>query len=260
MGFSPGEAARRKVDDALRCMADDLKAGRGDGFTAYLGAMSRFPHHSWDNVLLISVHRPTASRMAGHHGWHDLGRAVRAGEKGILLFAAPDRDLFRRTGARMTYVFDVSQTEGRPLSEPESVHRPQARERLEAILAQRELRDRSVAEGVAYVAGRVLDVESGTEHTASMAPHAADVAAFAQRLATVQETAEQILEELLAGERSAAIGGPGPALPRLDGRNFEQLHLRYRERLVIHSAAPGSVVLKNSAVHGIDSIVSAMCP
>jgi hypothetical protein len=79
-GLQSGEAARRKVDDALRCLADDLKAGKGNSFTAYLAAMSRFRRHSWDNVLLISVQWPNATRVAGHYGWHDLGRAVRAGE------------------------------------------------------------------------------------------------------------------------------------------------------------------------------------
>jgi RNA polymerase sigma-70 factor (ECF subfamily) len=171
--------------------------------------------------------------VAGHHAWHDLGRAVRDGQKGILIFAAPDRDLFRKTGARMTYVFDVSQTEGRALSERQSVHLGQTgQERLDATLAHRDIRDRSVADGAAYVVGRVLGVESGQEFAGFMAPYAPDRAALAQRLAAIQETAGQILAELLPEERIVGIAGSREALPRLDGPTFEQLHLRYRDRLV----------------------------
>ena len=78
-------------------------------------------------------HRPDATQVAGFHTWHDLDRWVKKSEKGIMIFApmlvkhtdavsadkeaAKPDDAFRLTGFRTAYVFDVSQTEGRPLPE-----------------------------------------------------------------------------------------------------------------------------------------------
>jgi antirestriction protein ArdC len=99
----------------------------------YLGAMGRFHRYSWGNVLLINSQRPDATRVAGFHTWHDLGRWVKKGEKGIMILApmlvkqkdaasagkeaAKPDEVFRLTGFRTAYVFDASQTEGRPLPE-----------------------------------------------------------------------------------------------------------------------------------------------
>jgi len=99
--------------------------------------MGRFHNYSWGNVLLIGSQRPTATRVAGYHKWKDLGRYVKTGEKGIMIFApmltkqrenasspTPDKTtpnmkdgVFRLTGFRTAFVFDVDQTEGKPLPE-----------------------------------------------------------------------------------------------------------------------------------------------
>ena len=91
--------------------------------------MSRFRRYSWGNVLLIASQRPTATHVSGYHMWNQLGRSVKKGEKGIMIFApmvvkqepVPGRDdakePFRLAGFRTAYVFDVAQTEGRPLPE-----------------------------------------------------------------------------------------------------------------------------------------------
>src|SRR6266849_8846113 len=95
--------------------------------------MGRFHRYSWGNVLLINSQRPDATQVAGFHTWHDLGRWVKKGEKGIMILApmlvkqkdattagkeaAKPDEVFRLTGFRTAYVFDASQTEGRPLPE-----------------------------------------------------------------------------------------------------------------------------------------------
>src|SRR5262249_41247570 len=84
----------------------------------------------WNNVLLIASQRPGATQVAGFHAWHDLGRFVKAGEKGIAIIAPmvakrdaasdrADRDDTGSlvTGFRTAYVFDVSQTDGKPFPE-----------------------------------------------------------------------------------------------------------------------------------------------
>jgi hypothetical protein len=96
--------------------------------------MGRFHRYSWGNVLLISSQRSDATQVAGFHTWHDLERWVKKGEKGIMIFApvlvkekdhptmAPkeatkSQEIFRLAGFRTAYVFDISQTEGKPLPE-----------------------------------------------------------------------------------------------------------------------------------------------
>jgi len=53
----------------------------------YLAAMGRFHRYSLGNVLMIASQRPTATHIAGYHTWRNLGRHVKTGEKGIMIFA-----------------------------------------------------------------------------------------------------------------------------------------------------------------------------
>jgi hypothetical protein len=92
-----------------------------------LDVAARFHHYSPNNVLLIAVQRPDATLVAGYRTWAQLGRQVQRGERGIGILAPvvarrepePDTDdaLGARTlrGFRAAHVFDVAQTEGRPL-------------------------------------------------------------------------------------------------------------------------------------------------
>src|SRR5437899_5164821 len=128
------DKVRKMAEEALNRLSAALEAGRSDTLNQYLAAMGRFHRYSWGNVLLINSQRPGATQVAGFHTWHDLGRWVKKGEKGIMIFApvlvkqkdadpagketAAKRDeVFRLTGFRTAYVFDASQTEGRPLPE-----------------------------------------------------------------------------------------------------------------------------------------------
>jgi len=126
---------RKMAEDALNRLAGELEAGKSEALQNYLATMGRFHRYSWGNVLLIGSQRPTATHVAGYHTWQDLGRHVKTGEKGIMIFAPilvkereksppapiPDRtatkqnDAFRLTGFRTAFVFDVEQTEGKPL-------------------------------------------------------------------------------------------------------------------------------------------------
>ena len=92
-----------------------------------LDVAARFHHYSPNNVLLIAVQRPDATLVAGYRTWAQLGRQVQRGERGIGILAPvvarrepePEADdaLGARTlrGFRAAHVFDVAQTEGRPL-------------------------------------------------------------------------------------------------------------------------------------------------
>src|SRR3972149_6167650 len=117
-------------------------------FMDFLKFSSKFRSYSFGNVLLIWTQRPNATQVAGMKTWNALGRTVKKGEKGIMIFApflkkvkraigteespAPDvtAESLEKTrsqekeeqtlvGFKSVYVFDVSQTEGKPLPELE---------------------------------------------------------------------------------------------------------------------------------------------
>ena len=63
------------------------KLTTSDEWQRFLDFQSRFHSYSYGNVLLIAAQRPTASRVAGFHAWHKLGRHVLKGEKAIWILA-----------------------------------------------------------------------------------------------------------------------------------------------------------------------------
>jgi hypothetical protein len=123
------DRTHKMAEEALARLSAELEAGRSDALNRYLSAMGKFHRYSWNNVLLIESQRPTATHVAGFHTWHDLGRSVKKGEKGIAILApvivrakdVPDpsnaeaKEIFRVSGFRTAYVFDIGQTEGKPL-------------------------------------------------------------------------------------------------------------------------------------------------
>jgi DNA primase len=93
-----------------------------------LQAAARLPGQSWANVLLISSRVPDATLVKGYEAWRSADRQVSRAEKGIEIFSLtarpaasrqddePDRSW--RDAARISYVWDLSQTGGQPLSGP----------------------------------------------------------------------------------------------------------------------------------------------
>src|SRR5579871_5871639 len=116
-----------RTTKAIADLSESLAAGKSENLTAYLASMGRFHKYSLHNVMLIALQKPTASHVAGFHTWHKLGRHVRKGEKGITIFApmlrpkrgtehgAEEMVEEQLLGFRTCCVFDVSQTEGKPM-------------------------------------------------------------------------------------------------------------------------------------------------
>jgi hypothetical protein len=71
----------------IKLLIDQLEAGKSDALTAYLTAMSRFHNYSFGNVLEIARQRSDATHVAGFWTWKNLGRNVKAGQKGIRILA-----------------------------------------------------------------------------------------------------------------------------------------------------------------------------
>jgi hypothetical protein len=117
----------------IKLLIEQLEAGHSEALTSYLTAMGRFHTYSFGNVLEIARQMPTATRVAGFWTWKNLGRNVRAGQKGIRILAPivgvrrkkdaeANKDITKQNervllGFRNAYVFDVSQTDGVDLPE-----------------------------------------------------------------------------------------------------------------------------------------------
>lgn len=139
----------KQVKDGLKEITDKLEQGIRDFFSGekyqdYLRTMSRFHHYSLSNTILIALQKPDATLVAGYSRWQDqFERNVKKGERGIRIIAPapvktkreiekldpltqrPMRDATGKTLTeeveikiprfRVVSVFDVSQTDGKPL-------------------------------------------------------------------------------------------------------------------------------------------------
>ena len=136
--------------DRIKELTDKLEAGIKEVFTSgcyreYLSVMNKFHSYSYNNSLLILMQKPEASYVAGFKTWETLGRHVKKGEKGITILAPcpyksvnyvdviePDtgqvkrdeqgnvmkeRKEISRASFKAISIFDISQTEGKPLPE-----------------------------------------------------------------------------------------------------------------------------------------------
>ena len=125
------------VNASIQVLIEALESGHSEVLTSYLTAMAKFHHYSFGNILLIATQKPNATHVAGIRSWNLLGRRVRRGEKGIMIFApmlgrtrkesqqtdAKDADSqvsVSLVGFRPVYVWDVLQTEGKELPQLDS--------------------------------------------------------------------------------------------------------------------------------------------
>ncbi|APV45062.1 hypothetical protein Dform_01743 [Dehalogenimonas formicexedens] len=137
------EAKERRIDEVLKKLKEGVEGIQGsEHFRNFLLTMSKFHDYSIGNLILIAAQKPDATRVGGFNTWKDLYRWVKKGEKGIAILApclpsksakmtepagAEDkkkegeeeekREMIRPIYFKVVYVFDVSQTEGKPLPE-----------------------------------------------------------------------------------------------------------------------------------------------
>lgn len=142
------EVGERKIDAVLKQLKDGVESIQESAkFRLFLSTMARFHDYSIGNLILIAIQKPDATHVAGFNTWKDLGRWVKKGEKGIAILAPvmPPSPTCPQCGARIpkgarfcpecgasveeveievtprrfivVYVFDIEQTEGKPLPE-----------------------------------------------------------------------------------------------------------------------------------------------
>ena len=148
--MADNQTEKQKVQE----LTDKLERGltelfNSDSYKNYLSTMSKFHNYSFNNTLLIAMQKPEASLVAGYKAWQkNFDRHVNKGEKAIRILApAPykikeERDkvdpvtqeiMLDRDGNpqkeeveitipafRAVSVFDVSQTDGKPIPELEA--------------------------------------------------------------------------------------------------------------------------------------------
>ncbi len=135
------KSVRQVVRASVELLAHEIEAGHPEVLSECLRAMSRFHTYSFGNVLLIATQRPAATQVAGWRGWSEVGRRIKQGEKGILIFAPilsepkkvetqPSeeresngevaRPQIELLGFRPVRVFDVAQTEGAEIAQASS--------------------------------------------------------------------------------------------------------------------------------------------
>ena len=135
--------------DKVKEITDKLEAGiqalfESEAFKNYLKTLSKFHDYSLNNTILIAMQKPDATLVAGYTAWQkNFGRQVQKGETGIRILAPtpykkklevdrldpvtgqailnPDGSTAKELkeimvpAFKVVNVFDVSQTDGKPL-------------------------------------------------------------------------------------------------------------------------------------------------
>lgn len=84
------QAKLTELHDGLTEQVSALAAG--PQWRAWLDIAAKFHNYSFNNTVLIMVQKPEATQVAGYNLWHELGRQVTKGEKGIaILTPSPAR-------------------------------------------------------------------------------------------------------------------------------------------------------------------------
>ena len=116
------ELKKRCKDYLEKLIREIRKEKSNESILKYLDFCSRFHGYSFRNTLLIWASKPDATYVAGFKAWQKMGRRIKKGEKGIAIFAPMkvktatlDQEEEERIIYKVVYVWDVSQTEGKPL-------------------------------------------------------------------------------------------------------------------------------------------------
>ncbi len=138
---------KKSREEKMSEIQQKLEAGvrdifESDRYKEYIQTMSKFPHYSINNCILIACQKPDATYVCGFKKWQEFGRAVNKGSHGIMIIAPikvkasgkkqvmdeKNRPVIDSAGQpvmeevtrefqsfRPAYVFDYADTSGDPL-------------------------------------------------------------------------------------------------------------------------------------------------
>ncbi|MFC2053488.1 ArdC-like ssDNA-binding domain-containing protein [Chloroflexota bacterium] len=123
-----------KITDHIEELAKATDMARmSKEMTRYLDSCAKFHRYSPQNVWLILMACPHATKVAGFKRWRTMGRYVKKGEKGIPILApilvkdgnghGDEKETL--VGFKVVYIFDLCQTDGEPLPEPPNWKSPE---------------------------------------------------------------------------------------------------------------------------------------
>ncbi|GAA0290858.1 ImmA/IrrE family metallo-endopeptidase [Halarchaeum salinum] len=154
VAFEDSSSRSESMTETIEAWVEDLithveEARKSESFQEWLDVQSRFHDYSYRNTLLIKLQCPEATKVAGYRAWQEeFDRHVQEGESAIWIWAPiiakqcpecgnspnyheqsdcaydetpPEEWSEGLVGFRPASVFDVSQTEGEPLPELETV-------------------------------------------------------------------------------------------------------------------------------------------
>ena len=130
-------ADERRAEIQARLEAELQRIVDSGEYAAWFAKMAAFHRYSPTNAAWILAQAPDATKVASYRTWQQVGRQVRKGETGIMVFhpkpywvdpttgerVRPPRDpaqrarLKQHVGFGVGHVFDISQTDGEPLPE-----------------------------------------------------------------------------------------------------------------------------------------------
>jgi hypothetical protein len=128
----------KKVKELKKLIKEQIEnIKQSEEFLKFVDFCSKFNNYSLNNLMLIYAQYPKASLVAGLKSWNRMGRKVKKGEKGIAILAPiykkvkevvgttvnPEtgeevevvEEKTKLVGFKTVYVWDVSQTYGKPL-------------------------------------------------------------------------------------------------------------------------------------------------
>lgn len=113
---------RAKLYEAIDGMTD-LTLSSPKTLSDYISMQSRLGRTSVANTLLVLAQKPDATYVMSFDDWHQRGRSVKRNEKALMVMEA-NGEYQREDGTMGTSfdakrVFDVSQTQGKPVRERE---------------------------------------------------------------------------------------------------------------------------------------------
>ena len=113
-------------DKIKKGITEIIKSGEYEKFLEF---SKNFHSYSFNNMVLIYIQMPTATKVAGFKTWQKMGRKIKYGTKGIQIIYPikqkyekkvldndeEKREVIEYITYRATYVYDISQTTGKKL-------------------------------------------------------------------------------------------------------------------------------------------------
>ena len=120
------EEKKEELDNLVQTLENGMKNFKHDSetFKAILQMQAIMPKYSFRNIMVARAQIPHASYIASFNRWKELSRNVIKGEKAIYIFAprfakveneVSGEEETKLIGYITVPVFDISQTEGKPL-------------------------------------------------------------------------------------------------------------------------------------------------